>query len=253
MDHTTKMDYGDWWAATWREKETIIGRAYGSGRPESVIAYYWEDIDLRIPGACALAFGPAAKTKMRHIVTSYGLSQPMSPEAVGGPRSPSGEGYEIGFATTSEVRWAVGVIQQLLTYVRQSSAVIGRGDRLPVWFRNSSEGVLGKPNDGDVPFGLMRWIVVWTDLMHPTGFESTTGYFNVYLCTAITQEEWVFAKRTSSAHILLLLAECGCDQISEINRECAVCNPRYHDHVRRILKLSQEHAEEELIERFSLG
>jgi hypothetical protein len=97
----------------------------------------------------------------------------------------------------------------------------------------------------------MRWIVVWPDLRNPGGFDSTTGYFNVYFCTTITTEEWEFTKKTSSAHVVLLLAELGYAQTSELNRKDTVTDPTSQNRVQRILKLSTEQAERELFERFS--
>lgn len=252
MTMTDDKAFQEWWATTWREKEDIIVTSYGTEKPTSVIAYDWDDIDLRIPGACAMQFGPLPKNMMRHIVTSYGLSQPIGPEAVVSPQAPSGDGYEIAFASSGPAPWAIGLIGQLLTYVRESSASIGRGHRLPVWFRNSREGFLGKPEDGDVPFGEMHWIVVWPDFGNPGGFDSSTGYFNVYFCTTITTEEWAFAKKTSSAHIVLLLAELGYYQTSELNRKDAITDLANNDRLQRIAKLSTEQAERELFERFRM-
>ena len=251
MTTTDNTAFQEWWATTWLEKERIIGNAYGTESPANVIAFDWDDIDLRIPGACAMQFCPHPKNNMRNIVASFGLSQPIGPEAVTSPEAPSGEGYEIAFATSVEAHWAIGLIGQLLTYVRESSTVIGRGHRLPVWYRNSGEGVLGKPEVNEVPFGNMRWIVVWPDLRNPGGFDSTTGYFNVYFCTTITTEEWEFTKKTSSAHVVLLLAELGYAQTSELNRKDTVTDPTSQNRVQRILKLSTEQAERELFERFS--
>jgi hypothetical protein len=248
---TDSRAFQEWWATTWQEKERIIGLAYGIESPKSVIAYDWDDIDLRIPGACALQFAPLSKNNMRHIVTSYGLSQPVGPEAVLGPDAPSGEGYEIAFASSSESHWAIGLIGQLLTYVHQSSTAIGRGHRLPVWFSNSREAILGKPGENEVPLGDMRWIVAWPDLRNPGGFDSSTGYFNMLFCTTITTAEWEFTNKTSSAHILLLLAELGYYQTSKLDRKDLVTDPTNQDRIQSLYELSTEQAERELFERFS--
>jgi hypothetical protein len=250
MNRIDNAAFQEWWATTWREKEAIISNAYGNENPPKVIAYDWDDIDLRIPGACSMQFGPLAKNCMRNIVTSYGLSQPIGPEAVTNPESPSGEGYELAFASSVEAYWAIDLIGQLLTYVREASTSIGRGNRLPIWFKNSKEGFLGKPDENEVSFGDMRWIVVWPDLKYPSGFDSSTGYFNVLFCTTITTEEWEFAKKTSSAHIVLLLAELGFHQTSELERKDTVTDPANRDRIQRISMLSTEQAERELFERY---
>lgn len=252
MTTTDERHFQEWWKRTWKEKELLICNAYGNECVSEVIAYDWDDIDLRIPGACAMEFGPQKTNGMRYVVTSYGLSQPIGPEVVQGSQQPSGDGYEIAFASNAPIPWAAGLIQQLLTYVRQSSTFLGRGHRLPVWFRDSANGLIGKPEPSDIPFGEMRWIVLWPDFKTPGGFNSSTGYFNMYFCTTITAEEWSFAKRTSSSHLLLLLAETGCNQTSDLLRANVVVDEANDDRIQRISRLSAEQAEKELFQRYSI-
>ncbi len=250
MFKSKDKDALEWWERSWKEKERILSTAYGESDIQDVTAYDWDEIDLRIPGACAMEFGPNARNGSCHITLSFGLSQPIGPEAFQGIHAPSGDGYELAIATIGFQTWKVGLIGQLLTYVRQSSASLGRGHRLPVWFRDEENAMLGKPERGDTPFGEMRWIVLWPDLKNPGGFDSSTGYFNVYFCTTITTEEWGFAKTTSSAHLLLLLAESDITQISFLERDDVLAQRQNADRVRRISSLSVEQAEMELFERY---
>jgi hypothetical protein len=124
-----------------------------------------------------------------------------------------------------------------------------RGQRLPVWFDDEEFVVLERPQKRDEPFGPMRWVVFWPDFNHPRGFESSTGYFNVFFGTTITDRECEFAKSTSSAQLMLLLAESGVMQTSFIERDDVMLNPANADRIERISALSAEDAEWELFEK----
>lgn len=248
---TTEKDFLDWWERTWREKEQILSMAYGDARVENVIAYEWKDIDVRIPGGCALEFTPSLKSGSRHVALSFGLSQPSGPENVQGPDAPSGDGYEIAFATQSAEPWKIDLIGEVLTYLRQTSASLGRGHRLPLWFSSPNKASLGKPEKGDTPFGKMRWMLVWPDLKHAGGFDSSTGFFNVYFCTTITNDEWAWAKSTSSAHLMLLLCESKVFQTSFADRDDVVKSKHNEGFIQRISQLAVQEVERELFERFS--
>ena len=244
-----EYEFMRWWERTWTEKEEILCNEYGDGPVEQVVAFDWDESEVDLPGGCAMEFAASDRNGSRHIAISYGLSQPSHPDDFEGDDAPSGDGYEIAIATMEDQEWKIDLIEELLIYVRQSSIFLERGQRLPIWFDEEQFVALGKPQKEDEPVGPMRFIVVWPDFRNPRGFESSTGYFNVFFCTTITDPEAEFAKSTSSAHLMLLLAECGVSQTSFIDREDAVLNPQNAERIKRISALSEQEAEWELFEK----
>lgn len=244
-----EYEFMRWWERTWTEKEELLCNTYGDGPVEQVVAFDWDESEVDLPGGCAMEFVPSPRNGSRHIAISYGLSQPSHPDDFEGDDAPSGDGYEIAIASVDEQEWKVDLIGELLVYVRQSSIYLERGQRLPVWFDEDDFVVLGKPQQDDEPVGPMRWVLVWPDFRNPRGFESSTGYFNVFFCTTITESECEFAKANSSAHLMLLLAESGVGQNSFIDRADAVVDPNNAERIKRISALSAEDAEWELFEK----
>lgn len=227
-------DYQDWWEKTWREREELFKQLFGeTSPPGQVSSFQWDDLELMIPGGCAMTFPPQLPDRPRWLTISHGLTQPLEPNEKNDPESASGYGYEFGFLTYSSQPWCINCGWQLMTYLKQSERYLGRGHRVPMWFSLGNDGsfiaTLGKPSLASeaAVFGQMRGAILWPYLAHPGGFTTTTGYFSILVGTTITQDEWALAKATSTAHLLLLLFEADIGQTSDVGRGTVIMNDRW--------------------------
>lgn len=245
--------YQNWWQAAWREREGLLKEKFGETSPPGVVTSFdWDDIDLRIPGACALHFPPDGSSRSQWLTMSHGLTQPIEP-AVVDPDTVSGYGYEFGFLTAEKHAWCADALWQLLTYLKQSGSFIERGHRVPMWFSEGASGnlfpKLGKPeSDERSPIGKIRALLFWPYMRHPAGFTTSTGYFSVLIGTTITQAEWELAKATSSAHLLLLLFRLGIGQTSDVSRDSAHVTADGKTQWRTIESLSEDEVNAMLLE-----
>lgn len=239
--------YRQWWETTWADREKLLRSTFGETDPAgSVTAFEWLDIDVRIPGACALTFPPTERTDGHWLTVTHGLTQP-SERSIGKDLvRASGYGYEYGIVTDSRRSWAIGALWQLLTYLRQRNADVGRGHRIPVWFKTNEELVLGKPQDEAPCIGYMRAWLFWPHMKYPGGFNCSTGYFSVLVATLITHEEWQLAKDASSAHMLLMLYKAGIGQISDPLRASITTKPWFDSLWHEIAPLSEDEADAKL-------
>ena len=246
--------YQRWWEEKWGERELLLRSVFGeTDSLNSVISFYWDDFDLEIPGACAMVFPPKPGQREHWLALSHGLTQPESPQDVRGQDEPSGYGCEFAFTTPEKADWAPDALQLLLTYLKQSARAIERGHRLPFWFfRDSSQNLVGEigkvdRREGRSPVGEMRALIFWPDMSHPSGFDTSTGFFSILVGTTITEKEWQLAKGTSSAHLLLMLFTAGVGQLSDLNRPSVATETTLRTEWERISSLPEEAAEKELL------
>jgi Suppressor of fused protein (SUFU) len=248
-------EYRAWWEAKWKERETLLKGVFGETFPAGVVTgFFWRDLDLLVPGACAMVFAPRPPIRHEWLTLTHGLTQPLSPEESRSRNEPSAYGAEFGFLTKEHVSWPVEALGQLMTYLKQSGEAIERGHRVPMWFSSKGDReispVLGKASS-DVstrPVGQMRALLFWPYMSHRRAFETSTGYFSVLVATAITQPEWDMAKATSSAHVLLLLFKANIGQISDLPRGTVTENESWAAEWQNICQLSPAEAEERLLD-----
>lgn len=246
--------YQRWWEEKWAERERLFHSVFGRTEPpNSVIAFYWDEFDLEIPGACAMVFPPQPGQREYWLTLTHGLTQPESPQDVLAQDEPSGYGAEFGFITREKADWAPDALRLLLTYLKQSGRRIERGNRVPFWFsRDSSQNLVGEigkvgPQETRSPVGEMRALVFRPHMRYPSGFETSTGFFNILVGTAITEKEWQFAKETSSAHLLLILLMAGNGQHSDLTRSCVMTGDTLQTEWERLSSLTEAAAEQELL------
>lgn len=216
-------DYLDWWNTTWKEREDLIKAAFGETSPPDVVsAYFWNDLEVRVPGACGMLFPPQPPRRTEWLTLSHGLTQPVSPDEVKSADSPSGYGWEFAVLSKAKPMWAVALLYQVITYLRQTRRRIDAGHRVPFTFAIDRDvqvvAKLGKPAHHDSTFGGIRALLFWPYLQYPTGFTTRTGSFGILVGTGITEAEWQLAKETSSPHMLLLLCEAGVGQVTDPKR-----------------------------------
>jgi hypothetical protein len=252
---SSNISYQDWWEATWRERESLFSKVFGETFPPGkVISFSWDDLNLMIPGGCALVFPPALPRRPEWLTISHGLTQPSEPPESDTTDVASGYGYEFGFLTRSKATWCPDALRQLMTYLRQSGASIERGHRVPMWFSSNSDSsyvaTLGKHPFGSKAqlFGEMRAVLFWPYMHHPAGFSTSTGYFSILLGTTITQSEWEMAKETSTSHLLLILFEAGIGQESDLGRKTVTSDKQWRDRWQQLSKLPQAVVDEMLLQ-----
>lgn len=240
--------YEKWWITAWSERERVLRRTFGDTAPsDSVIAFEWDDIELRIPGACALTFPPTAKTDNKWLTVTHGLTQPLEQcNEISNDRV-SGYGYEFGVITNNREQWTIAALWSVLTYIRQSTANISRGHRLPIWFSTEDEIVLGKPTASSAPVGEMRAWLFWPHMSFPSGLDCSTGFFSVLVGTLITEPEWTLAKSTTSTHLLLMLFLTGVGQVSICTRPTITGQPGFEKIWREISGLTESEAGNRLL------
>jgi hypothetical protein len=249
------VDYQDWWESTWSERHRLFIKEFGdTSPPGKVISFSWDDIDLMIPGACAMAF-PPAPLRPCWLTISHGLSQPLEPSAADRAVNSSGYGFEFGFLTKTRESWCIDAIGQLMTYLRQSGIPIESGNRVPMSFslntdKSSYIASMGKVSSASrlLPTGDMRAILFWPYLAHAAGFSTSVGDFNILLGTTITQTEWEMSKATSSSHLLLILFEAGIGQKSDLTRSTVTVETKWRERWEEICKLPQDAADELLLQ-----
>jgi suppressor of fused protein SUFU len=236
-----------WWMKTFREREDLLRERFGQTDPLGyVTSFSWSDPGLVIPGACALCFPPDETDRPHWLYLGHGLTQPLEPQPPVQGRW-SGYGCEFAILTRERSSWAAEVLYQLMTYWKSQRATIGIGHRVPLAFfdRHSSGEVLpelGMVQDGELvpPEGEMRALLFWKYGLQPKPLWTSTGYFDILIGTTITEDEWHLAKKTSSAHLLLLLARAGTGQLSNLRRQTVTEDPRWSIEWEEIRTLSEE-------------
>lgn len=235
------------WERTWQERRDEIYRAYGdTWPPDTVHAFSWDDI--RCPGACALALPPLEQSRepVRHrredwLYLSLGLSQPIDKKQFQAEREAgkqySAFGLEFAFLTPKESPWAIEALYYFMTYMTEGE-YINWGDRFPFLFHLREETLAvmtGNPKKDQVtPVGKIRAVLFWPFLFPDWEFVTTTGKFMVMIATGITQQEWDLAKRTTTAHVMLLLQRSGIGQRTIHDRACLLESSRWQNEWTRI-------------------
>jgi hypothetical protein len=253
----------DFWHRTWHEREETVRRAFGeTDPPGTVVAFSWDD--LRVPGACALAFPPTQGNRDdlaprdHWLYLTLGLTQPLDAvqlrrERAAGKRY-SARGVELGILTDARAHWAPGALYLFLSAVTEGD-MINWGDRFAFGFHQTADGGLsvftGHPDDAGVrPVGDIRAMLFWKYLSPRGAFVTSTGNALILIGTGITADEWELCKATTTAHVLLLLCRAGIGQKTDPERRSVSADPRWADEWRRIRTLTPEQAADELETRW---
>ncbi len=88
--------------------------------------------------------------------------------------------------------------------------------------------------------GDIRAVLFWPYLFPEGQLITSTGKFRVLIATGITQDEWDLAKRTTTAHLLLLLCRAGVGQRTQPNRKSVLHDARWRTEWESIEKLAAE-------------
>lgn len=249
------------WERTWAERSEAVGLAFGgTAPPGEVYSFSWED-EIRCPGACAIAFPPvgASRDPIRHerpdwLYLTLGLSQPLDREQVERERaagkSYSSHGIEFAFVVERESSLALFALKNFIEY-QTDGEQIEWGHRFPFGFyldENGERQSFTGPgwDHGFEPVGEIRAVLFWP-LLHPDAvLQTSTGKFLILVATGITAAEWDFAKRTTSAHMLLLLVRAGIGQRTMPDRGCLLNEPRWQEVARFIEGMTPQECEAEI-------
>jgi hypothetical protein len=214
-----------WWERTWRERESLLVKTFGEMIPPNTVrAFYWDDIAVRIPGGCAMTFSMNYNARVAFLTLGHGLTQPISSREMHSVDNRSGYGWEFGVVTDDNNEWRFDILYQLMTYVRQSGHRIESGHRVPFSFFRTSNGqlsaALGKPSALDDARRLsdIASMVFWPLATLSRDLVTSTGRFGILIGTTISAVELDLAKQTSSAHLILLLYRSGIGQLSNPSR-----------------------------------
>jgi hypothetical protein len=254
-----ESDYERWWQRVWKEREDELQRYFGvshpPGSPRGYVASFTTcggELRVLIPGACALVCPPANDGVLvphRHwIFVGHGLSQPNdSEDRPIPPENFSGYGAEFLVVTKVHQDWAAPLISFLMGYAAKV-APINAGDRVPFGFKRQQDGdvgfFIGRASDhGIEPIHATRALLFWRLLGAPRALTTSTGNVGLLAATAITGDEWRFAKRFGTQHLLLLLMRAGVGQVSAVGRRSALADPAHASLVTEVQAMSLEAAD----------
>jgi hypothetical protein len=250
-----------WWQRTFAERHAEFVRFFGRTRPPgsadgNVLAFEWDYV--QIPGACCMVFPPTpgdgrdAAARDFWVYATHGLAQPLTrgqADAIRASGVPTSYDAEFLILTRNAAGWAPAVLQQVMWYARDMRP-LNTGDRLPFAFERQGDGVEGLLGDTDDKepaslVGATRALIAWPLLAGgPASLTTSTGSTELRVLTTITQGEWDFARRLSSAHLLLLLRHGGVGQLSAADRSCVVTDPEAGALMERIESLDADEAME---------
>jgi hypothetical protein len=58
-------EYRAWWEDKWTEREDLLKGVFGETFPPATVSgFFWRDLDLLVPGACAMVFLPERRLDM---------------------------------------------------------------------------------------------------------------------------------------------------------------------------------------------
>jgi hypothetical protein len=215
-----------WWERTWHERESLLVRTFGEMiPPDTVRAFYWDDVAIRVPGGCAMTFLVDCDNTVAYLTLGHGLTQPVSIREMNSAYAGrSGYGYEYGLLTRDISEWRFDVLYQLMTYIRQSGRNVEAGHRIPFSFFRAENGTqsvrLGRVSAPNRATSLNNpaAMMFWPYLRRPNELETSTGKFGILIGTLITEAELKLAKDTSTVHVMLLLFRSGVGQLSDPSR-----------------------------------
>jgi len=240
------LQYQQWWERVFKEREdaldTFFGPSHPPGAPEGYVTSFHacgtEDHRVLIPGACAHVYPPCSNPSMlsrkNWLYATVGLSQPhdmdeepWDDETRG--RQLSGHGLEFAILLPAPGYWAPDLLAVLMGY-SAAQAPLYEGHRLAGGFHKTPKGniswFLGTPGpDLPPPCDDTRAFLFWPLIGARRWFTTSTGNFELLCATNITADEWDYAKKTSSAHLMLLLAHAGIGQQSLVARPTVLSDP----------------------------
>ena len=242
-------EYQQWWERVWSEREDALDAAFGRSHPPgsaegNVLAFAGcgaGDFRMLIPGACAHVYPPVPDggvgliaPRADWLYATVGLSQPRGPEdepwddPARGPNL-SGTGVEFALRVAEPCDWAPDLLRVLMGY-HVGQTRLYPGHRIAGGFRALDTGVtswfLGSPEPGLIePADATRAWFLWPTLGAPRWFTTSTGNFELLGIVNITADEWAYARRTSGAHLQLLLCRAGVGQRCEVGRPSVLDDP----------------------------
>ena len=253
-----------WWERTWHEREEAMWRAFGpshpTGSPEGYVNSF-DFADVRLPGACVFTFRPSdvpvpegRERRSNWMYVTHGLSQPLSQADPSRGERVSSYGYEFGMIFDQPVDWVAGLLRWMMIYTQQTP--LNAGDRVPFQFdsleRGSVRWRIGSDPADPKPADDTRAIMFWRYLSPFSIFITSTGTCVIRIATTITGAEWELAKKTSTAHVVLLLQWAGFGQRSVAGRSCVTSLQGWQSAWDELKSLSQATAEERL-QKLSTG
>lgn len=209
MQSPVSDGHREWFERTFTERGEELLRWFGEMDPPGSVVEL-SAVRPTIPGACAMRFPPCDADgeilcRDHWLYLTVGLSQPASEDAVGTIAVP-GAGYELAILASAEARWPFGLLMDMLRYIISPDASpLGPGHRVGI-----HPGFIGDDCR-------LEGAVLWPYAVKPR-FVTSTGAASILVATGIFMDEWDAAQETSSAHLLLALAEAGVGQRTEPRR-----------------------------------
>jgi hypothetical protein len=262
-------DYEAWFMRTFKEREDALGEVLGPSHPPSapeghvlsMSACGSGDHSVLIPGGCVhvcppvVASRPGGPLKRSNwVYVTVGLSQPGDPEEK--PRDNdrgtglSAHGVEFGMIVADPADWIGSFFSELLGYAAAVSPLFV-GHRYPFGLHRSRDGTgwfVGRPEElGIEALGDIRALLFWPYLDGPRWFTTETGHFELLCATAITGDEWEYARKTSSPHLLVLLFEAGIGQLSSFNRSSVLAAAQFRQRAEELARQSRDQVESMLL------
>jgi hypothetical protein len=261
-------DYERWFIRTFKEREDALDAILGPSHPPQSPEGHVLSINkcgsgehaVLIPGACLHLCPPVLasceggpRERPNWVYASVGLSQPADPDDKprNGERGSnlSAHGVEFGMVVSEPAEWIGSFFAELMGYASAVSPIY-IGHRFPFGLHRKggkTSWFIGHPEELEVKaFGETRALIFWPYLGGPRWLTTGTGSFEFLCATAITGEEWEYAKQTSSPHLLVLLFEAGVGQLSRFDRTSLFAQTRFRRRAEDLASESREQVESTL-------
>lgn len=173
----------------WKEREEGIYKSIFKNIPQQI--YTPQDPNKVAIGGdllVLLSWGvfeiPPSDEKPYWMYLTSGLSNPLGEEK----EELSGAGFELCIRVPEKSNWAINLFFNLMGYVIETGNFFAKGGTLP----------LNSPINASNPKCQLNSILFWSPVDLPNSFQLQSGKFDLIEAIGITQDEYQFAKDSSS-------------------------------------------------------
>lgn len=205
-----KQEGGDssFFEEVWSEREEKVYKSFFTNMPENI--YTPQDPSQVAVGggllvlSCAGVFEiPPSEGKEYWTYITSGLSNPFGDK----PEETSGFGCELLIRVPEQSLWAIHLLFNLMGYVLESKKPFGQGHRIPL----NSPIVAGSDS-------ALNTVLFWPPEGLPHNFQLKSGEVELLEVMGITEDEYQYAKKSSSEALYQRLKKLSCFPLTDIAR-----------------------------------
>ncbi|MBA2367765.1 MAG: suppressor of fused domain protein [Candidatus Protochlamydia sp.] len=198
----------DFFEEAWAEREEKVYKSFFPNMPETIITPI-DPSKVAIGGeilvlSCAGVFEipPTMDKKYWAYITS-GLSNPFGDE----PEETSGFGLELLIRVPEQSPWAINFLFNLMGYIFETQNPFDKGDRMPL------NGPILAGSDS-----ALNTVLFWPPEDLNNSFQLKSGSVQLLEVMGITEDEYQFAKKSSSEALYQELKKLPNFPITDVNR-----------------------------------